>query len=70
MVHRGTSSVPTKRMFHFSHINQNLRVTKTILKEIINVNLILKEKNYVKEPSIVLKMKYIPIMVLTKVKKD
>ena len=70
MVHRGTSSVPTNKMFHFLHINQSLRVTKTILNEIINVNLILKEKNYVKEPSIVLKMKYIPTMVLTKVKKD
>ena len=63
MAHPGTSSVPTKRMFQIFPANLNLNVTNKLLKPIIHVNLILKEKNYMKEPSIVLKMKYILIMV-------
>jgi hypothetical protein len=63
MDHLGISSVKTKRISLFFPLNQNMNVTKILLKELMHVNLISKEKNYVKEPSILLKMKYILIMV-------
>ena len=63
MAHPGTLSVLTKRMFQFFLVSRNLKVANSLKKEIIYVFWGWKEKNYVKELFIALKMKYIHIMV-------
>jgi hypothetical protein len=45
MDHLGISSVKTKRISLFFPLNQNMNVTKILLKELMHVNLISKEKN-------------------------